>query len=335
MHKPDNATTAVAMPAIGGAGPQSGWFDPGNPGTGQKGTILDASFMNDLLQNLKELSDQAGVTWTKGRKEDIYDSIMQLITDALPNLGWPPGFIHDLMLSRPASDRITVAAGHARDNADDANLTLGAAITKQIDTAWAAGDGNGGFGVGGGVQANTWYHVFLIEDGAGGVDAGFDTSINATNLLAASGYDRYAYLGSVLTDGSSGIIDFVQLGDFFLWKDPPLDVNSAAISGTASLLTLSVPPGVKVFAYINLQVTDGSEHYEYVSSPDVNDEAPSATAAPLYMLRQQSGDNSDGATFFVPTNTSKQVRARANVAIDDFQLATLGWFHPRGRTITV
>lgn len=62
-------------PAAPGA---AGWFSAGNPITGTPATVLAADWLNDLLDNLLKLLEVAGVTPTKGRREDIYDALNAL-----------------------------------------------------------------------------------------------------------------------------------------------------------------------------------------------------------------------------------------------------------------
>src|SRR5690606_27255710 len=96
-------------------------------------------------------------------------------------------------------------------------------------------------------------------------------------------YDYFRRIGAVLTDSSANIIAFKQIGDWFLWKDPPLD-HSSSVSTTASLATLSVPSGIVVQARINGAMAT-TQLQVYISSPDQDDEAPSVTEAPLESIR--------------------------------------------------
>lgn len=108
---------------------------------------------------------------------------------------------------------ITIDTGSIRSAADDGLITLGAALTKQIDAAWAAGTASGGFPSGISLSADTWYRVFVIKNPtSGAVDGGFDTSATAANLLAdATDYTQYRMVGWVLTDSSSNISQIVSL----------------------------------------------------------------------------------------------------------------------------
>lgn len=247
--------------------------------------------------------------------------------------GW--NGIGGLVLSNNGTDAshdIDIATGWAMDATRVQAIYLASAITKRIDANWSAGTGNGGFPSALTLSAATWYHVFLIlnvegDSGTYTVDAGFDTSLTATNLLAgATGYDYYRRIGSVLTDGSANILAFTMVelpsgGRRILkWADPPLDVDTSTLSTSGTLYTLSVPTGVRVIAETNIF---GTNQDSYVSSPDANDEAPSISAAPLLSLENTGGNTTAG--FRVLTDTSARVRGRGGAASTVLRIATLGW----------
>ena len=92
---------------------------------------------------------------------------------------------------------IQITPGFARDSADATNLKRATTLIKQIDANWAEGTNAGGFPSGLTLSNSTWYHFFVIHKTADGtVDAGFDTSTTASNLLAdATGYSAYRRVG--------------------------------------------------------------------------------------------------------------------------------------------
>ncbi len=247
----------------------------------------------------------------------------------------PRSYLVGLQLSNDTdSDHdIAITTGICRDSTDSCNLALSSILTKQIDAAFAAGDDAGGL-FSGSVAADTWYHVFLIrKDSDGTIDAGFDTDVDAANI--PSGYTEYRRVGSALTDGSANILGFTQIGDDFLWDDPPLDVNETDVDqSSAALKTLTVPIDVKVKAVINVySERDDTNNYLYISAPDVNDEAPSITAAPLVsFMHHETGYRRLGGKMEVYTNTSGQIRVRGiDNDVDTFLISTLGYTDRRGR----
>ncbi len=139
----------------------------------------------------------------------------------------------------------------ARDSTDAVNIDLPNALTKQIDAVWAAGDDAGGLFDDGAspvtpVANTTWYHCFLIAKTDGTVDCGFDTSITAANI--PTGYTLYAYIGSILTNGSANIRAFRQERNLFkfigaLTEDiNQVDTSSPLSQDLSSAVT--IPPGV-------------------------------------------------------------------------------------------
>jgi hypothetical protein len=246
----------------------------------------------------------------------------------ITSIGLPRSYLAGLGLSNNGADPtndIDIAIGEARNADDDGNLKLASAFTKRIDANWAVGTGAGGFSSSLTLADDTWYHVHLILV-AGVVDVGFDTSVVAANLIADHSATEYRRIGSVLR-GTATLVAFSQVGDEFLWLDPPLDVNSTTIGQTASTETLTVPTGVQVRAkFIYQQATESAR--VYYSSLDANDEAPANGTAPL---AQSHGDRAQMGEIMVRTNTSGQIRLRADVNNIDVDIATLGWIDRRGR----
>lgn len=70
MHQPDIDATSTRPPAIVGDGGGSGWFREGDASSGVLGSILTATFMNDLLAGLLAMQATTGVSWTKGPAGD-------------------------------------------------------------------------------------------------------------------------------------------------------------------------------------------------------------------------------------------------------------------------
>ncbi len=277
------------------------------------------------LEICENTGTEGSPTWT------VRKTFVSGIADAI---GLPRSYLAGLGMSNAADadHDITIAVGTARDSANAYDLTFSSAMTKQIDAAWAAGTAAGGMFTG--VVGNeTWYHVHLIrKDSDGTIDAGFDTSITAANKPA--GYSNYRRIGSVLTNGSANILAFYQKGDYFLWKASILDID-VTNPGTARVLdTLSVPLGVVVEARINARFYDSDgAFFGIITDPNQNDEAPSATAAPLRTHSTNAGGEAADRLIHVYTNTSSQIAYRVDVsdANTTIKIATLGWSDRRGR----
>ena len=240
-----------------------------------------------------------------------------------------PGHISGLKMSNDADadHDINVTAGIARDDADTENMVLPAEITKQIDAAWAVGDDAGGLDTGS--VAEDTYHVFEIKRTDTGV-VDILISLSLTSPTMPTNYDKKVYIGSWLTDSSFNIIPGSWHFDDFLFDNPALDVDTT-LGTTAALQTLPVPDGIKVMALCNYAwENSGDEGFVYISSPDVDDEAPSKTAAPLSTFKDDAG-RQDAAKISTRTNTSSQIRARADVTLEIWRISTLGWNDGLGR----
>lgn len=151
---------------------------------------------------------------------------------ARDNLGYPPEFISGLRISSAADadHDITVATGVARDATDAANINLDSALTKQIDAAWAEGNNAGGLPSGVTLSGPEWLYFFVIAKADGTVDAGFDASSTAANLLSdASDYTYYRYAGLVKTGASDNVDIVLPIGESWTevltsgtsWQSPP------------------------------------------------------------------------------------------------------------------
>lgn len=213
---------------------------------------------------------------------------------------------------------IDISPGIARDDADSVDMVLASAITKRLDAAWAVGNNAGGLSTGV-AAADTWYYLWLIKRmDTGVVDVMFDPSITVPTMPA--GYGKRRPIGAVKTDGSINILAFVALethggGIEHWWKTPILDVNSVG-AHAATLRTMSVPPGIraKLTGIAGITSTNTADNISalYISDPLTNDVAPTVAGAAMASFRSSNSAPRDAAQFQVWTNTSAQVRSRAD-----------------------
>ncbi|KKM07527.1 hypothetical protein LCGC14_1733030 [marine sediment metagenome] len=233
-----------------------------------------------------------------------------------------------------AANDIDIAVGEARNADNDGDLTLASALTKQIDASWAAGTNAGGLSSSLTLTDDTWYHVHLILV-TGVADIGFDTSIVAANLVADHSATEYRRIGSVRR-GTATNLAFSQVGDEFLWDDPPGDVDVTNLGTTSVTYTLTVPTGLQLIAVINAFGSRILPLDIYIRSLDANDEAVAQGTAPfpnLSAVNTEPGGaiSTDAGIFRVRTNTSGQIAARSIDASTTLRIATLGWIDRRGR----
>ncbi|MCZ4324578.1 phage tail protein [Pseudomonas anguilliseptica] len=247
----------------------------------------------------------------------------------------PQGFMKGLVLSNngalPNTD-IDIALGAARSADDSSSLRLQATLTKRLQSAggWAAGSSANGL-FSGARAADTWYHLFLIRNPAtNAIDAGFDTSPDAVNRPTA--WTQYRRLGSVRTDSSGNIIPFVMeavgFRRRFKWVTPIMDVQSATLTSSATIYTVSVPQGVKVLAELN-PFFYANNAVAYFSSLDTVDLAPQQSGGfPGFTggISAMTDASADGAGMIVEvmTNSTAQIRARGNRSMT-ISMLCLGW----------
>jgi len=223
--------------------------------------------------------------------------------------------------------------GQCRNGADGGSMALAAALVKQIDVNWASGTAAGGFPSGLTLTADTWYHLFIIDETDLSIDAGFDSSLTATNLLTDSGGSFYRRVGSVLVDGSANIIGYTQFGDHFMWDTPPYDINGATQGTSATSRTLSTPLGVKVLSHISSsQSVAAGRAVLYISSLDADDDAAAADGSNFKAtsLPDVASNPAIMGNSLIRTNTSSQIRTRSDIASTVLRIATWGWFDSRG-----
>jgi len=244
----------------------------------------------------------------------------------------PDNYIDGLELSNNATqpnDDIDIAPGVCTSRTNNAVLELTSTLTKQIDVDWVAGNNAGGLASALTLTNDTWYHVYLLKNlSSGQIDAGFDTSIIATNLLAdATGYTAFRRLGSIRR-GDPENLQFVQRGDIFLRKTMIQDVSGACPT-TATLRTISVPPGFKHLALIsvhyNADASGGTREIDF-THPSASSINP--TIATKFTISANSIDVSD--MIATPTNTSSQIREEGSSSANRI-IVTRGYMDFRGR----
>jgi len=266
----------------------------------------------------------------------------QLVVEQQDNSGleaWTPrNHISGLIMSTgtDTDHDIDVTAGEASDSDNDHMLKLISTTTVAIDIAFGTGDG--GLASSLTVANTTWYHYFIVKIGTAACKIGIDTSLTAATLVTDHSITEYRYIGSRITDGSANILSafsYEMAGGCVetLWADPPLDVNVIDQGATAVARTLTVPTGRSVIASLNIRLedTDFTEtQLLYIRNPDVSDEAPSETLAPLATMKGGSGANIIHGLLHVRTNTSSQIETRtAGTGTADLDIVTLGWTDSR------
>lgn len=217
--------------------------------------------------------------------------------------------------STDATHDIDVQPGVCKDSANAVDFSLASALGKQIDVAWAEGGTPGatagGFPTGlvlGGAQ---WYRFFAIRRASGQIDAGFDTSATAANLLAdAVSYSEYRQIAWVYWDGAS-IRAYFQEGDEFRYESVSADY-SATNPGTGVVpVTLLAPPDSVAVTNFRCSQSPASGSFGYYLR--ANDETIGSGAADTRtqaageegtVVKQIHVDGSSGCSFQATGSTA-------------------------------
>lgn len=245
---------------------------------------------------------------------------------------WALGTLNGCTLSRATATTFGITACYAtnEDGGTTFNMSQASAFTKSL-SAWAAASGNGGLDTGS-IAASTWYHVHEIRKTSdGSID--YLLSLSPTAPTMPSGYVARRRIGSILTNGSSQIVAFIQNGNTFTWDIPLSEVNVTNPGTAAVTKALTVPTGVAVYPIMAwaLQNVSSANFNILVSPLSITDTTPSST---LYTLTSAATNQASNSTIStIPTNTSGQIRYRASVsgASDVVKEMTVGWIDTRGQ----
>lgn len=243
-----------------------------------------------------------------------------------------------IIISRNGSDSnndIDFAAGNFQFS-DNSGIAALSAITKRTDATWASGTGNGGMASGQSKPTSGTIHCFALSNAAGTlVDAGFDTSVSATNLIADSavttyfgGTPKFKRVGSFRTDGSQNNRFFIQAGNnFYCTSTQDVATGTAPGATTRQTVTLaSIPTGIEMFTicqFFHSYVGGGVSSYALWTSLDQTDSTPSSA---LFQTDASSASNNEG--FYsapIKTNTSAQIGARFDSTDARYAVCTSGW----------
>ena len=241
----------------------------------------------------------------------------------------PMKFLGGLAITFPSSSTISISTGMATSESATGGLMWNAsAITKTINAVWNAGTGVGSLDTGS-LTSNTWYHVHLI----GRTDTGQSdilVSLNATSPAMPTLWTQRRRIASFYF-GSGSINPYEQIGDCFYWTSAPYDVSTSALGTSATLYTLSVPPGVKTIAMLSGSVSATGNAAVLITDPANTDVAPSFTSAGGVTAANQGASQPTSFTLTIPVNTSQQIRARSSLPGTTLNVNTLGWIDYRGQ----
>lgn len=269
-----------------------------------------------------------GSNWFTAGRGNIQDASSFVVT-------LPQGYLSGLGTSNNSTDSehdIDIATGTARDSTDAFTFTITSTHVKRIDASWATGSAAGGLASALSLSADTWYHVFLVDDGSGTTEAGFDTSLTATNLLSDTGGSYYRRIASVLTDSSSNIIAYKQVGDYFYFEEPRDDYSSTDVPTALTAITVDVPP-IGCMAEFRIEQLDANGGSAYVFDGSYTGSAnPSSNTAGSRNNRTTlttSGADVCITHMTLYVNTSSEIKIKAAASSLDLALRSVKWIDPR------
>lgn len=245
------------------------------------------------------------------------------------SIGLPTGYLTGLKVSNNGSDAVNdidIASGKARSDGDAADLTLASTHVKQIDVTFAEyssiGTASGGRDSGDNLTGAKWFRVYLIGGSGKNTQAFISTSSSPT---LPSGFTWKRRIDFIYWNGST-IVGFKRMGNWRRWNTPTLDVDTSTLGTTATNFALNLPTGYRWWVMGPVFTNANAAGGLHVASADVTDSAPSASAAPLGFGAYSSGPNS-GQGWITPfTDTSSQIRARADAANRTFRFSVHGWY---------
>ncbi len=224
--------------------------------------------------------------------------------------------------------KLDIAAGTFKDRDTAAASTLSNPLIKLLDAVWLPGDNVGGRASAVALTADTWYHVFIIAKPDGTTDVGFDTNINAANLLVdAVGFTLFRRRGSIFRDSIPAISKFISAGDIYSWLLPPAPVIVPNEVPSSSLIVVQTPLDVITKATVRSRITslqpDANETYSlHMCHPDADITATLAFIEATRSPSPASFDINGAAEGTSLTDTSSQIRfGRFNILIPMIQVS--------------
>lgn len=253
-------------------------------------------------------------------------------------LGGLRGWIDGCLLTRNDANDVTVGTGQLTltDGTNDLTLTVSSSIRKQSDANWAEGTAAGGFPSGLTITADTNYRKFVIAKSNGEIDAGWDTSATAANLLAdATDYTFYREVGVTRTDAAATTIrDFTHSPTgFFALASPVTDVTELSPPATPTTTTSTAPADSLALYNVGLARGTGGNGVAWILPTNAASAggATIATAPGSCVAVQRTDGAWAASSIWVQLDASAQFAYRCNDSGNDLYLHLIGWLDSRGR----
>lgn len=203
---------------------------------------------------------------------------------------------------------------------DGSGQAILSALTKRLDATWAAGTNQGGLFSGSKANSTRYYYFAIYNPTTGVSDAGFDTSITAANI--PSGYTKYKYVGSIVTDGSGNIRGFQQSGATFYYNQYIVDRSRATPPTSPTNVTLTVAPNSIALTTLYVENSGGAyPDYILLVNPSYANTTPSSTN----YTNRMSIATSFTRPINVLVNSSSVAVLNANAAAGFCEIVTQGY----------
>lgn len=287
VQQNDDARVLQITDWVGGSGTK--------PATGK---FVGSTGLVDSIDDAVNIRGAQGVQGTPGTDGD---------DGAAGNPGLIPGWLSGLQMHSSNGQSFTVESGYA--TAVTADFAMQFTFAAKTLDAFGTSDGSLDAGT---AAANTWYHVHLIGKSSTG-DTSILTSLSHAGPTLPTGYDKFRYIGSVLTDSSGDIVPFYSNGNRFMWTVPPRDITGNITVTTRVSKKISTPADIACTAFIygRCVASDAAHPVATVfTDPTLTDIEPDFNNA------QQIGNNtlSPHTLIFCRTNQFSQVGVRVNDA---------------------
>lgn len=218
-----------------------------------------------------------------------------------------------------ATNDIDTAAGEcASDGSPAVLITVGSALTKRLDAAWAAGNNAGGLDTGA-KASNTWYYRWAISKADGTSDILFSASATSPTMPATY-VNKRRLKGAFRTDGAGAILGFKQTSrDEFVFSDGQFDINDSTLTTTRKFYAVTVPPGM--LGRFGVFASHATTADVKIFSPDENNVAAAAATGQVDIRANASA----AGDFDRWVDSSSNLSARSSAATTTLRVLTHGF----------
>lgn len=225
---------------------------------------------------------------------------------------------------------IDFTPGQWADSTQSVYITQSTIWTKSVG-AWAAGTGNGMLDTGT-IAAARWYHIFAISM-ANGASPDFLMSLSPVTPTMPGGYIAKRRIGSIATDGSANIVQFMSFGlEYRLstpaqqgpFNNPGTSMNTLVLNGA--------PLGIKTKATFQVIMHNTEPSLGliiYVHEVGLSDISPGSSFTDLTLAQNSAYLTEWSASRLqIYTNTASQINWRISSSTTNmnFYFNTIGWY---------